>query len=91
MLPIATRFLGTSDLATSVANQEIVATPSGWTMPYQFRHFAFQNDAECHVIINNGDAIYLRAQQGLTFDFVNIESFKIVESGITYNIIAATL
>ncbi len=46
---------------------------------------------ECHVSINGGAPIYLRAGQGFQMDAHDspITSFKISESGITYNFLGA--
>lgn len=66
---------GSPSLQTSVANAEIVSA--------SIRNFAFMNDQACTVIINGGDNIYLRAEQGLFIPVCN--SFKITTNGITFN------
>lgn len=84
---IGTNFIGSSDLETSVANQEIIPdAPESWTIGYKFYKFEFVNDQICHIKINNGDAIYLRASQGFNSNEIDgkIESFKIVENDITF-------
>lgn len=53
--------------------------------------FSFFNDQDCTVIINDGDPIYLRANQGFQMDENDalIYSFVIVEEGISFNWIGA--
>lgn len=81
-------FKGSADLQTSTANQEIIPTsPADWTIGYQFSKFSFVNDQDCHVKINGGDSIFVRANQGIEHDNEKdpIKSFVIVESAITFN------
>jgi hypothetical protein len=85
-------YVGSSDLQTSTANMEVVPNaPVGWTIGYNLTNFSFYNDQACHVKINGGNQIYLRAGQGLDTSDANkpITSFVIVESGITFNYFAA--
>jgi hypothetical protein len=70
-------FDGSSDLQTSVADQEII--PNGNT----YVNFSLQNDQNCHIIINSGDSIFIRASQGIFVDVIS--SCKIVEDNITFN------
>lgn len=69
--------VGSSELETSVANQEIV--PNGKKL-YNFELF---NDQSCTMSINNGAPIFIRANQGIKVAVLN--SCKINESSITYN------
>jgi hypothetical protein len=81
-------YLGSSSLQTSTANAEILpSSPSDWTIPYNFYKFSFKNDQDCHIIINGGNQIFIRANQGFEMDEMDkpITSFKIAESSITYN------
>lgn len=75
-------------LEKSESNHEVIPSPhETWTIKYSFYKFSFTNDQECHVSINGGDPIYLRAGQSFQMDADDspITSFKISESGITYN------
>lgn len=82
-------YLGSTGLLTSIANAQILPTPpSNWTRKYYFYKFAFMNDQECRIILNDSNQqIYLRAGQGFEMNEIDnpIWSFKIVESGVTYN------
>ena len=85
-------FKGTSKIETSTANQELIPEkPYGWTIGYKFKSFSFFNDQECHIIVNNGEPLFLRAGMGFnsTTDNQSITSFVIVEEGISYNWIGA--
>ncbi|KXZ22294.1 hypothetical protein P4T89_13275 [Bacillus nakamurai] len=91
-IQIGSGYIGSPNLEKSEANQEVVPPPpQTWTMKYSFYKFSFSNDQECHVSINGGDPIYLRAGQGFQMDAHDspITSFKISESGITYNFLGA--
>lgn len=71
---------GSSELQTSVAEQEIL--PSGTN----FLSINFLNDAACTVSLNGGDYVYFKANQGFKTsmeDFI-IHSMKIKENGITF-------
>jgi hypothetical protein len=86
-------YIGSANLETSVANVEILPTPSGWStgMVYTINKFSFYNTEACHITINDASAsIYLRAGQGFSTDITDklITSFKIVENNIHYNWIA---
>ena len=70
---------GTPNLATSIANQELIADGRVLNM-------AFQNTQGCVVVVNNGDQIYLRENQGLFVAVCN--SFKITTSGVNFNWVA---
>ncbi len=81
-------YIGSSDPTTSTSNQEVIPTkPENWSRGYNLYRFSFQNDQDCHVKINGGDQIYLRANQGFNSSEVDapINSFVVVESGIVYN------
>lgn len=85
-------YIGSPALQTSVANQEIIPPkPNNWVLGYQLYKFSFINTEACTIIINGGDPIYLRANQGFAIDQNDkkITSFKIVEDNVTYNYIAA--
>lgn len=92
MARLGVKFLGSSGIETSTANQEIVpVAPQNWTMGYRFYKFSFNNQDDCQVIINNGDPIWLNAGQGFNSSEIDplITSFIIVTSGIKYNWIGA--
>ena len=86
---LGSAYMGSSGILTSVANAEIIPSPpSHWSGKYYFYKFTFMNDQECKIIINDSNMqIYLRAGQGFEMNEVDasIHSFKIVESGVTYN------
>lgn len=84
-------YIGSSNLQTSVANEEIIPSPPQGQYRYNCYTFSFMNDQACSVVINNSSSIYLRANQGFNMDENDapIISFKIVENGITFNWIAA--
>lgn len=67
--------VGSSNIQTSVGNQEILSRI--------LMNFEFTNDQACHVIIEDRDPIYIRAGQGIALG--EVSSFKIQESGITFN------
>lgn len=75
-----TRFLGSDEIKTSVANEELV--PQG----KYFYKFSFVNENDCTVIINNEEPIFLKEGFGFSTNEVdpNISSFVIVESGIEF-------
>lgn len=82
-------YLGTSEILTSVANEDITPnTPDNWTFDkYKFYKFSFINKESCRVKINNGNPIYLEANQG--FESARgdqaIEKFVIVDASIPYS------
>jgi hypothetical protein len=86
-------YIGTDTLKTSVAQQELIPSPpANWNTKYSLYKFTFMNDQDCSVLINgNLSAIFLRAGQGFDTDDSDapIYSFKIVETGITYNFVGA--
>lgn len=90
---LGSAYVGSSDKLTSTANQEIVQQhkPVGWTIPIKFYKFSFMNYQDCHVKINNSDAIFLAANQGFEMNEVDapVKTFTIVESGIEYSYIGA--
>lgn len=88
---IGTEYFGSSSIQTSVANQELVPTkPEDHTVSYHFKKLSFDNTQECNVLVNEKN-IYLKAGQGFEsgYDDPLIYSFKIVQSGIEFNWIAA--
>ena len=74
---------GSANLQTSVAEQEIIATDD------RFTDFSLLNNQDCHISINGGDYIFVRANQGLELYVVN--SIKIQEAAITFNWIGTKL
>lgn len=82
-------YMGSSNLQTSTANQELVpSAPEGWiNSKLYFYKFSFDNGSDCHVKINGGSPIYLKAGQGFEMNEIDaqIYSFVIVESGIQFN------
>jgi hypothetical protein len=87
-------YLGSSDLlVTNSANTEIIPSPPAelkWTEGYKLYKFSFSNpNQSCHVKINGGNPIFLSATQGFEMDESDdpIESFIVVEIGISYNFI----
>lgn len=72
-----TVLLGSSDLQTSVANEEIIDANT------RVINFQLQNNTECHISINGCSPKYFRANQGITFPIVS--SCKIIEDGIVFN------
>ena len=83
-------YKGSNDLLVSVANEEILPLQDNGN-PYSFYKFNFINRGACHVVINKGDVIYLDATQGFEMSEIDqpVQSFRIVESGISYNWIGA--
>lgn len=81
MKQFGTRFHGTNEIKTSVANEEIV--PKGVV----FYKFTILIDQDCTVSINNSPPIFLRG--GMAFSTEQndavISSFKILEDGKTYS------
>lgn len=67
--------IGSPNLETSVAGQEICPSPTVY--------FSILNNQDCHISINGGEYIYVRAYQGLQIDIV--KSCRIQESGIQFN------
>lgn len=86
---IGSGYIGSSELQTSIANQEIIPTRENGR-PYNCYKFAFMNDQACTILINKSiTPILLRSGQGFSISEIDspIHSFKIVESGITFNFI----
>ena len=73
------KFIGSAALETSVAAQEIIPTIQ-YGVIYDFEML---NDQACHISVNGGSYIYLRAEQGIQLDMVT--SLKIQENNITFN------
>ena len=81
-------YIGSSALQTSVAGAEVIpVSPVGWTIGYSLHKFSFVNLDNCTVVINDGDAVYIPANQGFNTQIgdIPIESFRIVEGGIRFN------
>jgi hypothetical protein len=87
-----TGYCGSGANAVSSANQELVVNPTNWTK-FSFYKFDFMNASPCNVKINGSAPIYLLANQGFECDATQgdalIASFVIVDSGISYNFVAA--
>lgn len=91
-MKIGRGYIGSSNLQTSTANQEIIPSPpSHWTLGYNCYKLSFFNSQDCTVKINNLDPIYLQANQGFEMDKEDspITSFVIIESGVGFNWIGA--
>lgn len=91
---IGNDYIGSSDLLTTqIANYEVIPSPPAelnWTQGYKLYKFSLSNpNQSCHVKINGGSPIFLSVSQGFDMDESDdpIESFIIVEQGITYNFI----
>ena len=84
--------IGSSNKQTSQVNAEIVPSPPiTWVnVVYSFKEFELLNDQDCHIIIDGGSEVFLRANQGFKYfsEFDGIKSVKIKEAGITFNWIA---
>lgn len=66
---------GSADLQVSTAAAEILSN--------SYVNFELYNDDACHISINGGSYIYIRANQGIAVDVIT--SLKIEENGITFN------
>ena len=78
---------GSSDVQASVANAEILPSPPAeWNFPYPFYKFKFYNLADCHIIINGGQPIFIPAYTNFFTEDGDkiITSFKIQESGVNF-------
>lgn len=77
-----TRILGSSEIQTSKANEELV--PQGKFF-YKFS-FVNESDSDCRVIINNEEPIMVRKGRAISTNEVdpNIYSFVIIEPGIDF-------
>lgn len=76
-----TKIYGSASLQTSVAGEEILNT-----ILYDFELI---NDQSCHISINGGPYIYLRALQGIQMPVM--KSIKIQEDSITFNWIGGAM
>lgn len=72
---LGTVVCGSADLQTSVANEEILDA--------RYINLELYNDSDCHVKINGGEYIFIRALQGISVDIAN--SLKIEEDNKTFN------
>lgn len=85
-------YLGTSEIETSVSNQEIVPTsPSDWTVKYDIHKLSFMNYDETNIIINGTTNILLSANEGFEMSYQDapIHSFVIVNPNVKYKFIAS--
>jgi len=84
--------IGSTQKQTSVANAEIIPSPpQTWVnVTYSFKEFELLNDQDCTLIVDGGNEIFLRANQGFKYfsEHKPIKSVKIKEAGITFNWIA---
>lgn len=83
-------YLGSNQIETSVANQQVIPNPPSnlnWTMGYSLYKFSFRNYDQCTIIINNETELFLDAGDGFEMNEIDkpITSFVIVESGIRFN------
>jgi len=83
-------YFGSPDIQTSTENQEIIQQhkPSEWSIKkLTVSRFNFYNEQNCHIKINEGEPIFIRAGQGFEMDMYDGEliSFIIVEENINYN------
>lgn len=86
--PHGGKVIGSSAVETSVAGVEILPDATiteGWSRGYKLREFSLNNIQACTVSINDGDAIYLTAGQGINLNSITVTSVKIMENSITYN------
>src|SRR5690606_5395483 len=84
-------YIGTDSIKTSTSNQEIIPPPKeGHTVPTNCYKFSFRNLDDCRVQINNGNTLFLAANQGFNVDDQDppIWSFIILDANIQYNWIA---
>lgn len=92
---IGSGYIGSPNLeTTSSANFEIIPNPptSFHYKKYNLYKLSFLNhNLDCRVIINGGNPIFLAAGQGFEMNEIDtpIYSFKIVETGISYNWLGA--
>lgn len=90
---MANGYLGTSEILTSSANEEILPkTPSNWTDErYSFYKFSFINYDNCQIKVNNGKPIHLNAEQGFECERGDqkINSFIIVDGNVRFSWIGA--
>ncbi|QJI52476.1 hypothetical protein [Psychrobacillus phage Perkons] len=82
-------YMGSPAVLTSTANQEVIPlAPTHWSDDrYTLYKFSFINYTDCTVKINNGEPIFLKAEQGFECDRYDAEitSFIIVNTGIKYS------
>ncbi|GLO66149.1 hypothetical protein [Oceanobacillus kimchii] len=86
MTQIGGKFIGSPSLLLSEENQQVVPEKT------VFYKFSFLNDEDVHVKINNSHPIFIRAGQGFSMNEVDayINSFVIVDAGISFNWIGGT-
>lgn len=84
-------YIGTSKIEVSGVNHEVIpSAPESWSTSYKCYKFSFINQSPCTVIINGDAEIFLDENQGFEMSFPDkrIESFIIVEEGVSYQFIA---
>ena len=90
--PYGSEYLGSNNIETSVANQEIIPeSPSDWTVKYSLYKLSLINYQDTNIIINGKTSIYLKAEQGFESEITDprIYSFVIVDAGVDYQWIGA--
>ena len=92
MRRIGSGYVGTDDIKTSTANQDIIKTERERNGNIdQLYKFSFLNHSPCHVVLNNKKPIFLDEKQG--FDMTHVDapvvSFVSVEEGVEYQFIGA--
>ncbi|KIV50857.1 hypothetical protein AM501_02950 [Aneurinibacillus migulanus] len=83
MSQVTTKFYGSEEVETSVANQELV--PAGC----EFRKLSFEADQDCQVRVN-GKQLFIRAGRVLNIEpsDPSVGSFIVVNAGITFTWVA---
>ncbi|WP_099301839.1 hypothetical protein [Bacillus sp. Marseille-P3800] len=85
-----TKFIGSDAIKESVAGEELVPLPPHGYNPYSLKEFTLQVESDCTVSINDSSPIYVRAGSlNISKHQADIDSFKIMEDGISYNWMAA--
>ena len=81
MYNIGNGYIGSPNLETSTLNMELIPNK---IILYRL---TLMNDQDCHISINDSDWIFIRGGQGFSTepDDDNLHSFKIQETGITFN------
>lgn len=81
-------YYGTDKIETTTdENTELIPKKkSNWTINYSFKDLYLDNKTDCTIIVNDGDPIFLEAEDGFQINKTNtpIRSLVIVESGVSY-------
>lgn len=90
---MTSRYLGSSEVLTSVQNEEIIPkAPERWTLDrYELYKLSFINYDPITVKINDGEPIFLDAEQGFECEKGDqvIKSFVILTENVRYSWIGA--